>query len=150
RCVRFRYVAFEVTIDLKSTWSVQKGFFWFRRPARAADLSKPATSHPGQEVAWTRSKDGAGIHETARNNEMLEYTDFKVRGRTYRHIDDGWAARQVTCPGRQTCWRLYWGCLRPGASAPTYVTAHTEDQGSYTDLATFADCVRWVEVRRAM
>jgi hypothetical protein len=81
----------------------------------------------------------------------LEYAEFRLRGRVYRHIRDGWAAREVVCPGRQrSCWRLYWGCPRPGLDRPRYVTAHTDDQGNYTDLPTYAECVRWVETRRAL
>jgi len=71
------------------------------------------------------------------------YIPFKLKGIPYRHIENGWCAREVK--GK---WRLYWGKVQPGADNPTYVNAYQEqDSDIFLDLPEFVDCIRWVQRR---
>ena len=70
-------------------------------------------------------------------------TEFKVRGKVYTHIADGWCARQLS----RGTWRIFWGLLPPGSLTPRYVTAH-EEGGSPVELPSLAACISWVEQRK--
>ena len=74
--------------------------------------------------------------------------EFKSKNRVFRHIKDGWCARQIDKSNRETTvWRMFWGVVQPGSSHPNYVNAHVEDDGEYVEFETFDEAVEWVTRR---
>lgn len=75
----------------------------------------------------------------------MEFIEFTSKKRTFRHIRDGWCAREVR--GK---WRMFWGQLQPGAPRPAYVNAYQQPDGEeFVELPSFEKCVDWVEQRSA-
>ena len=74
--------------------------------------------------------------------------EFKSKNRFFRHIRDGWCARQIDKTNRETTvWRMFWGPVQPGSIRPTYVTAQFCDEGDFIEFDTFEEAVEWVNSR---
>jgi hypothetical protein len=72
---------------------------------------------------------------------------FKLRGKEYRHLRDGWCVRQVQLPTGTAVWRLYWGPVTDGSTSnPSYVTAY-EAGNQFVQFNELADAVAWVNGR---
>lgn len=81
----------------------------------------------------------------------MTYPTFKLKGRLFHHLGNGWCAHEVTRPRRSgTAFRMFWGVLQAGAKHPSYVTAysHPDGDGGFVDLPDLATAAAWVDQRR--
>lgn len=79
----------------------------------------------------------------------MVFRQFRLRGRTYYHLGNGWCARQVENKNHQgQSWRLYWGILRPGSHRPMVVQPYVDEDEEYVDLKSLEECSQWVDRRK--
>jgi hypothetical protein len=76
----------------------------------------------------------------------MEFSEFRFKGRTYYHIIDGWCYRQVA-KGGSSAYRIFWGPMNPGATAPGYVHAYKGEAAEYVDLPDLESCAAWVAAK---
>mgnify|MGYP000255193170 FL=1 len=69
---------------------------------------------------------------------------FKLKGREYIHIGNGWCISQVDRKG-ELIWRIYHGYLQQGAKRPVMVNTYSpDDDGDPVDFDDINDAISWI------
>ncbi len=69
---------------------------------------------------------------------------FRIRGKEYTHVAEGWCFRQFTRRNGKDVWRLYWGVLAEGCLHPRVITIY-EELDDYVDFDSLEQCIAWIK-----